>query len=82
MEERIEISVSKEKLAELITEQHLCAADITPLNALAKKQIWQMCLQGCKKALSCPQVRYVLNGMVVEEEKIITIQQCKDKRKF
>ncbi|WP_039976895.1 hypothetical protein [Shewanella decolorationis] len=53
--ERINLSISEEKLAQLIRDGSLCASDFRCLDAQSKQKVWQLCLICCQKRLSCSQ---------------------------
>ncbi|MFB2647211.1 hypothetical protein [Shewanella mangrovisoli] len=55
MAERINLSISEEKLAQLIREGKLCAADFSCLDSQSKRKVWQLCLICCQKRISCQQ---------------------------
>lgn len=55
MDNRINLSISSQKLAKLIHEGHLCAADFTCLDSDSKRQVWQLCLICCQKRIVCDQ---------------------------
>ncbi|MCT7941790.1 MULTISPECIES: hypothetical protein [Shewanella] len=52
----VNIGLSETKIAQLINEGHLCAADIQCLDKSSKKIIWQLCLWCCQKRIYCKQV--------------------------
>lgn len=54
--QRMNITISIEKLASLIRTGHLCAADIQCLDKQTKQQLWQLCLWCCDKRAFCRQV--------------------------
>lgn len=58
MAERINLSISEQKLAQLIRDGHLCAADFSCLDSVSKRKVWQLCLICCKKRLFCRQCTY------------------------
>jgi len=53
MSAKVNVSISSEKLAELIQSGHLCAADLNCLDAESKQQVWQLCLWSCNKRVNC-----------------------------
>lgn len=53
MSSKVNISISNQKLAELIQAGHLCAADLNCLDAESKQQVWQLCLWSCNKRVHC-----------------------------
>nr|WP_258406036.1 hypothetical protein [Shewanella acanthi] len=55
MQERIHLSISVDKLAQLIRNGSLCAADFTCLDTQSKRQVWKLCLSCCQNGLSCAQ---------------------------
>ncbi|PHY63365.1 hypothetical protein FJD32_012080 [Shewanella sp. LC6] len=70
MAERINLSISEEKLAQLIREGSLCAADFSCLDNQSKRKVWQLCLICCQKRIgcqqcsqtSCPQIERLINA--------------------
>jgi len=53
MSSKVNLSISSQKLAELIRAGHLCAADLNCLDAESKQQVWQLCLWSCNKRVHC-----------------------------
>lgn len=53
MSAKINVSISSQKLAELIQAGHLCAADLNCLDPESKQQVWQLCLWSCNKRINC-----------------------------
>jgi len=47
MSQRINLSISTHKLAQLIHDGHLCAADFRCLDSQSKQQVWQFTCQQC-----------------------------------
>lgn len=58
MTKRINLSISEQKLAQLIHEGHLCAADFSCLDSQSKRQVWQLCLICCQKRITCQQCSF------------------------
>lgn len=58
MAERINLSMPEQKLAQLIRNGHLCAADFSCLDSVSKRKVWQLCLICCKKRMFCHQSAY------------------------
>lgn len=50
---QLNIGISTTKLASLIQQGHLCAADLQCLDKQTKQQVWQLCLWACKKRIGC-----------------------------
>ena len=50
---RVNVSINTDKVAQLIKEGHLCAADLQCLDRDSKQTIWQLCLWSCQKRLIC-----------------------------
>lgn len=55
MTNRINLSMPEHKLAQLIRDGHLCAADFSCLDSDSKKKVWQLCLLCCKNHILCGQ---------------------------
>uniref|UniRef100_E6XLF5 Uncharacterized protein n=1 Tax=Shewanella putrefaciens (strain 200) TaxID=399804 RepID=E6XLF5_SHEP2 len=55
MTERINLSITERKLAQLIHDGYLCAADFSCLDSQSKQKVWQLCLICCKKRIFCDQ---------------------------
>ncbi|MCL1088847.1 hypothetical protein L2744_04335 [Shewanella profunda] len=55
MAERINLSISERKLAQLIRDGYVCAADFSCLDNQSKQKVWQLCLICCKKRIVCDQ---------------------------
>jgi len=53
MSSKVNLSISSQKLAELIRAGHLCAADLNCLDPESKQQVWQLCLWSCNKRVNC-----------------------------
>ncbi|MCS6190564.1 hypothetical protein [Shewanella baltica] len=53
MNHQINLSISTHKLAQLIHDGHLCAADFRCLDSQSKQQVWQLCLICCQKRITC-----------------------------
>lgn len=53
MTTRINLSIDEAKLAQLILDGHLCAADLHLLDSESKQKVWQLCLWCCKKRTQC-----------------------------
>lgn len=51
--QRVNLSISTEKLTQLIQDGVLCAADFRCLDQASKQRVWQMCLWCCSKKISC-----------------------------
>ncbi|MPY23905.1 hypothetical protein FM037_14330 [Shewanella psychropiezotolerans] len=51
--QRVNLSISTEKLTQLIQDGVLCAADFRCLDQVSKQKVWQMCLWCCSKKISC-----------------------------
>ncbi|AQS36117.1 hypothetical protein Sps_00928 [Shewanella psychrophila] len=51
--QRINLSISTEKLTQLIQDGVLCAADFRCLDQASKQKVWQMCLWCCSKKIGC-----------------------------
>lgn len=82
--QRMNITISIEKLASLIRMGHLCAADIQCLDKHTKQQLWQLCLWCCDKRAFCQQAAcqtQQCQGMntgaspITEAEEVIFTQQ-------
>lgn len=58
MANRVNLSISAHKLAKLIHDGHLCAADFTCLDSHSKQQVWQLCLICCQKRVTCQQCTF------------------------
>ncbi|WP_283102679.1 hypothetical protein [Shewanella abyssi] len=50
---KLNISISQQKMAQLIQQGHLCAADFKCLDAESKQTVWQLCLWCCEKRIHC-----------------------------
>lgn len=67
---RINLSISEEKLAQLIRKGSLCAADFSCLDHQSKQKVWQLCLICCQNRISChqctqtkcPQIERLINA--------------------
>lgn len=53
IEQRVNLSISTEKLAQLIQSGALCAAELRCLDQDSKQKVWQMCLWCCSKKICC-----------------------------
>ncbi|MEI6858969.1 MAG: hypothetical protein V5788_04155, partial [Shewanella sp.] len=51
--QRIHLSISTQKLTQLIQNGVLCAADFHCLDQKSKQKVWQMCLWCCSKKINC-----------------------------
>ncbi|MCL1142551.1 hypothetical protein [Shewanella gaetbuli] len=61
---KVNISISERKLAQLIQSGNLCAADINCLDKTSKQLIWKLCLWCCKKRIDCHEVFFdSVNGV-------------------
>ncbi|ABV36817.1 hypothetical protein Ssed_2208 [Shewanella sediminis HAW-EB3] len=49
----VNMSISSQKLTELIQSGALCAADFRCLDLESKQTVWQMCLWCCSKRIHC-----------------------------
>ncbi|MDB2386755.1 hypothetical protein N9W21_05370 [Shewanella sp.] len=49
----LNIRISEQKIAQLIQQGHLCAADFKCLDPESKHRVWQLCLWCCEKRISC-----------------------------
>ncbi|MEZ9819297.1 hypothetical protein AB4238_01540 [Shewanella sp. 10N.286.45.A1] len=49
----LNISIPQQKIAQLIQQGHLCAADFKCLDSESKNTVWQLCLWCCEKRISC-----------------------------
>jgi len=58
MSQRINLSISPHKLAQLIQDGHLCAAEFRCLDSQSKQQVWQLCLICCQKRITCQQCTF------------------------
>ena len=58
MTNRINLSISAHKLAQLIHDGHICASDFTCLDSQSKQQVWQLCLICCKKRITCQECSF------------------------
>lgn len=52
----VNIGLSEHKIAQLINEGHLCAADIQCLDKTSKQIIWQLCLWCCQNRIHCREI--------------------------
>jgi hypothetical protein len=52
----VNIGLSEHKIAQLINEGHLCAADIQCLDKASKQIIWQLCLWCCQNRIHCQNI--------------------------
>ncbi|MGS0693360.1 hypothetical protein [Shewanella sp. 0m-4] len=50
---QLNISISEDKIAKLIQQGVLCAADFKCLDSDTKKAVWQLCLWSCEKRIHC-----------------------------
>ncbi len=50
---QLNISISEAKIAQLIQQGLLCAADFKCLDSDTKKAVWQLCLWSCEKRIHC-----------------------------
>ncbi|ABZ76754.1 hypothetical protein Shal_2195 [Shewanella halifaxensis HAW-EB4] len=50
---QLNIRIPEDKIAELIQQGVLCAADFKCLDAQTKKAVWQLCLWSCEKRIHC-----------------------------
>ncbi|GIU10853.1 MULTISPECIES: hypothetical protein [unclassified Shewanella] len=50
---QLNISISEAKIAQLIQQGHLCAADFKCLDRETKQAVWQLCLWSCEKRIHC-----------------------------
>ncbi len=51
--QKLNISLSYDVLANLIRSGGLCAADFRCLDQHTKQQVWQICLTSCKQRIHC-----------------------------
>ncbi len=51
--QRVNLSISTQKLTQLIQSGVLCAADFRCLDQESKQKVWQMCLWCCSKKINC-----------------------------
>ncbi|PKG73698.1 hypothetical protein CXF83_12870 [Shewanella sp. Choline-02u-19] len=51
--QNLNINISQQKMAQLIQQGHLCAADFKCLDAESKQTVWQLCLWCCEKRIHC-----------------------------
>ncbi|GIU25121.1 hypothetical protein [Shewanella sp. MBTL60-007] len=50
---QLNIRISEQKLAQLISQGLLCAADFNCLDSETKQAVWQLCLWSCQKRIHC-----------------------------
>ena len=50
---RVNVSISVDKLAHLIKTEQLCIAELSCLDKASKQLLWQLCLINCNKRISC-----------------------------
>ncbi|MCL1137313.1 hypothetical protein [Shewanella pneumatophori] len=50
---RLNISIPEDKIAQLIQQGLLCAADFKCLDSETKQAVWQLCLWSCEKRIHC-----------------------------
>ncbi|ABV87532.1 hypothetical protein [Shewanella pealeana] len=50
---QLNISISEAKIAQLIQQGQLCAADFKCLDSETKQAVWQLCLWSCEKRIHC-----------------------------
>ncbi|MGL4474289.1 MAG: hypothetical protein ACRCT7_07505 [Shewanella sp.] len=50
---RLNVGISTATLARLLSQGHVCVAELSALDVQTKQQLWQMCLQTCKHAIDC-----------------------------
>ncbi|MCH1930977.1 hypothetical protein L9G16_12345 [Shewanella sp. A25] len=55
MQERIHLAISEDKLAQLMRNGSLCAADFSCLDAHSKRTVWKLCLSCCQNEVRCTQ---------------------------
>ncbi|GIU26415.1 hypothetical protein L2719_03950 [Shewanella schlegeliana] len=50
---QLNIRISEQKIAQLISQGVLCAADFNCLDSETKQAVWQLCLWSCQKRIHC-----------------------------
>ncbi|MCG9731058.1 hypothetical protein L1D44_14750 [Shewanella sp. Isolate13] len=50
---QLNIRISEQKIAQLISQGLLCAADFNCLDSETKQAVWQLCLWSCQKRIHC-----------------------------
>lgn len=72
MSKLVNIAIPAEKLAKLIQQGQLCAADFSCLDTESKQQVWQLCLWSCKQRVHCSKVcqsKLCTHGKAVDQER-------------
>ncbi|WOT06998.1 hypothetical protein RGE70_09605 [Shewanella sp. DAU334] len=74
MEKKLNIKISAKKIAELIQQGHLCAADFNCLDADSKQTVWQLCLWCCEKRIHCH--KHCATQCQTPCDSVISIKDC------
>ncbi|MBV7315687.1 hypothetical protein [Shewanella sp. NIFS-20-20] len=64
----LNVNLSINTLKRLLSEGHLCVAELNALDSHTKQQLWHLCLETCRHALVCDALKPV-SSTVTDEEK-------------